>query len=840
MDPNIFQKFSENLKKILILAEKIAKDSGRQMDSEDMLIALATIRGTLAYDILANFDISPERLQIVVRLITNTGKKARNGGLTKDAREVIQSSVLIANKYRHLIIDAEHLLLALVYKKELNSHSVIERIGINPENIKKQIESIFNEISRVSDIKQGLALDNFSLDNEPISDNQAYENIQMDSIGKTAIKDNEKTLIEQFTSNLTTLAQKKKLDPLIVRENEIKRLIQILSRRTKNNPLLIGEPGVGKTAIIEGLAQRIVGGSVPNNLIGITILSLDITSLLAGTIYRGQFEARLKKLLAEIKSKGKNILFIDEIHTTVGTGSAEGSLDTANILKPLISRNEIRVIGATTFDEYKKHLEKDPAYERRFQAMKINQTSKSDTLKILVGLKQGYEKHHGIKFTPESLKSAVELSDRYISDRFLPDKAIDLIDEAAAATNVVTKNSLKLNKLQIQLSEIREQKEEAVNSENYESATHLRESELKLSEKISLLEKETEKDKKKIITDDDIAKVVSKWTGIQVENLTANEREKYANIEKRMSEKVIGQDQATEKIARAIRRNRVGISDPMRPIGSFLFLGPTGVGKTYLAKVLAKFLFGSDENLIKIDMSEFMEKHNVSRLIGAPAGYVGYEDGGKLTETVRHKPYSIILFDEIEKAHPEVFNILLQILEDGYLTDAKGRRVNFRNTIVILTSNLGTSELNRSAAIGFGATTENQIKKAEKRFDVIKNEVLETVKKRLRPELINRLDDLIVFKPLDKKSIRNIVTLNIAELKNRLKKQKISFAITAKAKDYLCNKGYSEEYGARPLRRAISENLEDQISDAILSENFSAGDKIIADIRNGKIEVKKD
>lgn len=836
MDPNIFQKFSENLKKILILAEKIAKDSGRQMDSEDMLLALATIRGTLAYDILANFDVNPERLQIVVKLITSTNRGARKGGLTKDAREVIQSSVLIANKFRHLLIDAEHLLLALVSRKELNSYSVIERIGVSPDKIKYQVESIFNEISRVTNAKRNPQFNGLNPDGEINFDEPVYD---VDNGGKTAVKEEEKTLIEQFTSNLTDLAKKGKLDPLIGRENEIARLIQVLSRRTKNNPLLIGEPGVGKTAIIEGLAQRIVEGSVPNNLMGTTVLSLDIASLLAGTIYRGQFEARLKKLLAEIKTQGKNILFIDEIHTTVGTGSAEGSLDTANILKPLISRGEIRVIGATTFDEYKKHLEKDPAYERRFQSIKIDQTSKSETLKILAGLKKSYEKHHGIKFTPDSLESAVELADRYIADRFLPDKAIDLIDEAAAATNVITRNSLKLNKLQNELLELRDQKEEAVNNENYESATHLREQELKLSEKISQLEKETEKDKKKIISAEDIAKVVSKWTGIQVENLTADEKQKYSRIEKFLAEKVVGQDEAIEKIAKAIRRNRVGISDPKRPIGSFLFLGPTGVGKTHLTKVLAEFLFGSDENLIKIDMSEFMEKHNVSRLIGAPAGYVGYDDGGKLTESVRHKPYSIILFDEIEKAHPEVFNILLQIFEDGYLTDAKGRRVNFRNTIIILTSNLGTSELNKSAAIGFSATDEDELKKAEKDFVEIKKEVLETVKKRLRPEFINRLDDLIVFRPLDKKSIRKIVSLNIRELKERLKKQKITLSVTVKASSYLAENGYSEEYGARPLRRTIAENLEDQISDAILSEDFSAGDKIIADIKNKKIVVGK-
>lgn len=833
MDPNIFQKFSDNLKKVLVLAEKIAKDSGKQMDSEELLLALSTIKGTLSADILANFEITPERLQIISKLVASNSSRTRVNGISKSTKEIIQIAILYANQYRHSIVDCEHLLLALVSKKDLNSYSIIERIGVKPEKIRIQIESIFKEISRATNT-QGFASGNTD---QGINEEQIYD-MQFDNAGGTAVKESEKTTIEQYTTNLTLLAKKRKLDPLIGRKDEIDRVIQILSRRNKNNPLLVGEPGVGKTAIVEGLAQRIIEGTVPNNLIGSTILSLDIASLLAGTIYRGQFEARLKKLLSEIKSTGNNLLFIDEIHTTVGTGSAEGSLDTANILKPIISKGEIKIIGATTFEEYKRYIEKDPAYERRFQAVKVNQTTKKETLKILQGLKKNYELHHNIKFTQKSLEAAVELSDRYISDRFLPDKAIDLIDEAAAATNIIGKNSIKINKLNNQLIEVLENKDEAVSNENYEAATHLREEEIKLTDKINQLKALADDERKKEITEKEIAEVVSRWTGVDIENLTFDERKKYQNLDSKISKKIVGQDYAIEKITKAIRRNRVGVSDPKRPIGSFLFLGPTGVGKTYLTKVLAELLFGSEDNLVKIDMSEFMEKHNISRLIGAPAGYVGYDDGGKLTEMVRQKPYSIILFDEIEKAHPEVFNILLQILEDGYLTDAKGRRVNFRNTIIILTSNLGTSDLNRNAAIGFNATSKKEIRNAEEKFKKIEKEIQHTIKKELRPEFINRLDDIIIFKPLNQKVIEKIVNLNIRELVNRLKKRGVKLSVSVKAKKYLAKIGYSDEYGARPIRRAISNKVEDKISDIILSDDIKDNQEISVDLTGDKLSIR--
>ncbi len=834
MDPNIFGKFSDNLRKILVLAERIAKDSAKPLDTEDMLLALVLTKGTLASDILNSLEIVPEKVSIIAKLVSNQGKKQGTPAISLDAKNVMQGAVRIAAGYNHMVVDAEHLLLALLSDSKLNSYSIIERIGIKPERIAEQITSIFNEISKASGSLNNDQSMGFDIPNIGDMPGDEFASDMNDPSGKTKTAEIEKTFLEQYTTNLTLQAKGNQLDPLIGRGPEIERVAQILSRRTKNNPLLVGESGVGKTAIVEGLARKIVDGNVPQTLIGKTILSLDLGSLLAGTMYRGQFESRVKKLLAEIKKIGKIILFIDEIHTTVGTGSAEGSLDTANMLKPILTKSEFQVIGATTFDEYKKHIEKDPAYERRFQIVQVPEPSVNETIKILRGLKQKYEQHHGVKFTPEALVAATELSERYITDRFLPDKAIDLIDEAAAATNIVTPESTKLAKLQSKLADIQSKKEEAVMTENYESATHFREEEILLSDKISALEKTSASQKKQTIDASDIAKIVSRWTGIQVENLSLDERKRYLNLEERLKKFVIGQDEAVSIISKSIRRNRAGISDPDRPIGSYLFLGPTGVGKTHLSKTLAKQLFGSEDNLIKIDMSEFMEKHNVSRLVGAPAGYVGYDDGGKLTEAVRRKPYSIVLFDEIEKAHPEVFNILLQILEDGYLTDAKGRQINFRNTVIIMTSNLGTSELKRAEEIGFHSNTSS-----ESQHEAMKNMVMETIKRELKPEFVNRLDSIIVFHQLDKFSISKIVELNLGELARRMKKQGILLAIGSDIKKVISETGYSDEFGARPIRRVITDKLEDPISEAIISGKFVSGDKIKAYLVNQKVVLKK-
>jgi len=834
MDPNIFGKFSDNLRKILVLAEKIARDSKKALDTEDMLLAMVLTKGTLASDILISAEIVPDKVSIVAKLVSNQNSKRTIPKISDDAKNALQSAIRTAAEYNHIVVDAEHLLLVLLSNPKFNSYNVVERIGIKPEKVAGQVSSIFTEISKAGGFLNNGSAKSFDLPNfgDDGGDEIPADFPEMGSRTKTA--ENEKSFLEQFTLNLTGMAKKKQLDPMIGRENETERATQILSRRTKNNPLLIGEPGVGKTAIVEGLAQRIVDGCVPQTLSGKTILSLDIGSLLAGTVYRGQFEGRLKKLFAEIKNAGKTILFIDEIHTTIGTGSAEGSLDTANMLKPILARGDFQVIGATTFEEYKKHIEKDPAYERRFQVVQIPEPSVAETIKILRGLKTKYEQHHTIKFSADSLIAAAELSERYITDRFLPDKAIDLIDEAAAATNVVTPEGTKLAKLQTKLLEIQSKKDEAVSAENYESATYFREEEIKLTDQILALEKTNAGQKKKLIDAEDIAKIVARWTGVNVENLSIDERKHYLNLEKRLKKSVIGQDEAISELAKSIRRNKAGISDPDRPIGSYLFLGPTGVGKTFLSKTLASLLFGSEDNLIKIDMSEFMEKHNVSRLVGAPAGYVGYDDGGKLTEAVRKKPYSIILFDEIEKAHPEVFNILLQILEDGYLTDAKGRRVNFRNTIIILTSNLGTSDLKKAKEIGFKSNENSQT-----RYEVMKNMVMETVSREVRPELINRLDSIIVFHPLDQAAISKIVELNIKELTKRLKKQEISLIVDNEVKKYIADKGYSDQFGARLIRRTITDKLEDPISESIIAGKFDSGNTISVHLVDHKIIFKK-
>jgi len=825
---NVFGKFSPNLQKVLMTAEKIAKEQNSIIDTEHLFLALLMIKGTLANDILSVYRVSEDQAHLVAGLVSKRVARKAPNGMSKDAKAATQLGVQFAAKFKHKIVDVEHLLLALVSNKTFNSYSIIERIGINPEDIKTQIESVFSEIDKSKEMMQVPNLDNLEI---PGTDASFGPMGPPPGMNMQATKTKEKSALKAFTVNITDQARNNKLDPVIGRDIEIDRMTQILSRRKKNNPLLIGEPGVGKTAIVEGLATRIVEGEVPAKIANKEVLSLDMGSLLAGTMYRGQFESRVKKIISEIKKRGNILLFIDEIHTVIGTGSAEGSMDTANILKPPLARGEIQVLGATTFDEFKKHIEKDAAFERRFQPVVVNETDEVETLKILNGIKKKYEQHHRVKYSPEALKAAVKLSHRYIQDRFLPDKAIDLIDEAAAATNVITPEARELSKITRMLSKISSEKEEAVMDEKYENASRLRQEELKLKEKIKKLEKKSTLDKKSNIDNEDIAEVVSKWAGIPVTSLTLSEKKMFMDLEKRITKYIIGQNEAVKEIAKAIRRSRVGISDPKRPIGSFIFLGPTGVGKTELVKVLAREVFGRDDALIKIDMSEFMEKHNVSRLVGAPAGYIGYEEGGKLTEKIRKQPYSLILLDEIEKAHPEVFNILLQIFEDGELTDAKGRRVDFRNTLIVMTSNLGTDTLTRGAKIGF---SENP-NKSENEYDKLTESVMDRIEKHFKPEFLNRIDRTVVFKPLDKKAIRKIVDVEVAKLFLRIKEMKIKIRISAKAKGWIANKGFKPEYGARPMRRVITENIEAPLSEAILDERFRKGDNVLVDLKKDKI-----
>jgi ATP-dependent Clp protease ATP-binding subunit ClpC len=828
---DIFKKFSPNLKKALVEAEKLANLEKVEMDTDHILISLATNKDTLAFEILSSFELSGDRIKLISALLTK--KSAAGTGITADTKKCLQLALQSALKYNHTTVGSEHLLLALVSNKTFSSYLTIERVGVDPKKIKKQIEAIFkginNSFANKEESASPIQFPQAMMSEEGFEDPNFIGGGPMPFAPAPAKKD---SALDQYSSNLTRLASDGKLDPVIGREKEISRLIQTLSRRTKNNPILVGEPGVGKTAIVEGLAQRIVNGRVPHKLQATEILSIDLGSILAGTMYRGQFESRIKKILAEIEKRGNIILFVDEIHMMVGAGSTEGSIDAANLLKPMLAKGQLRLIGSTTFDEYKKYIEKDAAFERRFQPITVAEPTVAETIKILNGIRSRYESFHNVLYAPEALHAAADFSSRYIHDRHLPDKAIDLIDEAGAAVNNFIPVGDNATELKNELKKILRKKEDLIMSEKYEEATMLREKEIKLETKIRELQAKRPEKNRVVISEHEIARLVSEWTGVPVATMTIKEKRNYLNLEKQLKKFIIGQDGAITELAAALKRSRVGIGNPRRPIGSFMFLGPTGVGKTELAKVLSREIFGSEDALIKIDMSEFMEKHNVARLIGAPAGYVGYEEGGKLTEAIRKNPYSVILFDEIEKAHPEVFNILLQLMEDGELTDAKGRKVNFKNTIIIMTSNLGTDVLRRQTSIGF-----NNAKSSEERYQLLKEHVEEAVEKSFRPEFINRLDKVIVFYPLDQASIRKIVDLQVAELEKRLVHQKLLLKADNKVRDFIAKKSYSAEFGARPIRKYIAEHIENLISDAILAEKYADGDTIDLALTADKISL---
>ncbi|HRU41218.1 MAG TPA: ATP-dependent Clp protease ATP-binding subunit, partial [Candidatus Diapherotrites archaeon] len=641
--------------------------------------------------------------------------------------------------------------------------------------------------------------------------------------------------LNQYGRDLTEMAKEGKLDPIIGREKEIERVIQILSRRTKNNPALIGDPGVGKTAIAEGLAQKIIEGNIPEILKGKRVVTLDLSSMVAGSKYRGEFEERLKNVMNEIRESKNVILFLDEMHTIIGAGGAEGAIDASNILKPALARGEIQAIGATTLDEYRKHVEKDAALERRFQPVMVGEPTKEEALLILEGLRDKYEAHHKVKITDEALKSAVELSDRYIADRFLPDKAIDLVDEAASKVRIkIFTAPPDLKRLEEELEALEKEKSEAISLQNYERAAELRDRMQHIRQKLedgrkNWNDKASSKDS--VVTEEDIASIVSGWTGIPVTKLAEEESNRLLNLESILHQRVIGQEEAVLAVSKAIKRARVGLKDPKRPVGSFIFLGPTGVGKTELSKALAEALFGDENAVIRIDMSEYMEKHTVSKLIGSPPGYVGYEEGGQLTEKVRRKPYSVILLDEIEKAHPDVFNVLLQILDDGRLTDGKGRTVDFKNSVVIMTSNVGVSTIRKQAVLGF-ATSSNE---REDAYEKMKENVLEELKKTFRPEFLNRIDEIIVFHQLQEEHIRKIVDLMLKSLLVRIKEMNINLEITDKARAFLAEKGYDQAYGARPLRRAIQKMVEDQLSEEMLKGEIKPGSEVLVDVEDDKL-----
>ncbi len=808
-----FDKFTERARRVLTLAQEEAQRFNHNyIGTEHLLLGLVREGDGVAAKVLSNLGVELAKVRSAVEFIIGRGERAVLGeiGLTPRAKKVIELAVDEARRLNHHYIGTEHLLLGLVREGEGIAAGVLESLGVNLERVRAETTRILSQ-SGPATAGAGAGA----------------------SSGSGSRSSTRTPTIDQLGFDLTAAARAGTLDPVIGRSKEIQRVVQILSRRTKNNPVLIGEPGVGKTAVVEGLAQHIASGEVPETLQGKRLLTLDIGSLVAGTKYRGEFEERLKKVVEELKSAGNCVLFIDELHMLVGAGAAEGAVDAANILKPSLARGELQTIGATTLDDYRKHIERDAALERRFQPIVVEEPSIEDTVEILRGIKDRYEEHHKLEITDEALVAAAEMSARYISDRALPDKAIDLIDESASRVRIrrsYTPPSLK--EATVGLEGIQKEKEQAINQQQYEYAADLRDRELKLTERIAELEQDLDQQRERDTSDvlaEDIAEVVSMWTGIPLVQIATEESQRLLKMEEDLHERIVGQEEPIVALAKAVRRARAGLKDPRRPIGVFMFLGPTGVGKTELARALADFMFGSDDNMVRLDMSEFMERHTVARLVGAPPGYVGYDDGGQLTDTVRRKSYCLILLDEIEKAHPEVFNMLLQVFDDGHLTDAKGRRVDFRNTIIIMTSNVGSDLIRRESAIGF-STINDEDQSEKQRYEKMKDKVLQEMKRVFRPEFLNRVDTTLVFHPLSRAHIRSIVDMMLKEVDSRVKEKEVDLDVTEAARDWLGEKGYDPVFGARPLRRVIQERLEDSLSEALLRGDFQAGDTIRVDL----------
>jgi len=810
-------KFTSRAQKALEISNDIAIEFGHNyIGTEHILYGLAKEGSGVACKVLEGQNILPEDILNKIDELIGREEQEVIGtiGFTPRTKRVIENAFREAKRLGSDYIGTEHLLIGIMREGDSVAVRILIDLNLNVEKLYSEIVKVINEYETGN------------------TSSKTSSNKQTTSFNATPT-------LNQFGNDLTKQASDGKLDPVIGRKNETERIIQILSRRTKNNPCLIGEPGVGKTAVVEGLAEKIIEGNVPESLKNKRVVSIDMSSMVAGAKYRGDFEERIKKSLNEAKKAGDVILFIDEIHTIVGAGSAEGAIDAANILKPLLARGEIQVIGATTLNEYRKYIEKDSALERRFQPIMVNEPKVEDTIEILKGIRDKYEAHHNVKISDEAIKSAVDLSVRYINDRFLPDKAIDVIDEAASRTRLTSYTEPdKLKKAEEQLKNILKEKEDAINVQDFEKAAVLREKEKAERAK---LEKEREKWKdknsKKVIniTEEDIANVISNWTGIPATKISQTENEKLKKLEETLHKRVIGQEEAVTAIAKAIRRGRVGLKDPKRPIGSFLFLGPTGVGKTELSKALAEALFGNEDSMIRVDMSEFMEGHSVSKLIGSPPGYVGYDEGGGLTEKIRRKPYSVILFDEIEKAHPDVMNILLQILEDGRLTDATGRTVDFKNSVIIMTSNVGARLIAENKKLGFETGKEDEEKK---QYEETKKQVMGELKKTFRPEFINRIDEIIVFHKLTEKEIDRIIELMLDETKKRLQAEGIEIEFDTSIKELIAKKGTDTTYGARPLRRAIQSYLEDKLAEEILDGNLKAGIKAEVSAKDEKIVVE--
>ncbi|HHU68851.1 MAG TPA: ATP-dependent Clp protease ATP-binding subunit [Thermoanaerobacterales bacterium] len=804
----MFGKFTERAQRAILLAQQEAKRLNHNLiGTEHILLGLIAEGEGIAAKVLVNMGIDTKTVRKEVIKLLGAGDPIPKEfiGYTPRAKMVLELAYDEARRLGHNYIGTEHILLALIREGEGVAAQVLMNLGVD-------LDKTRNEVIKMLGEEYGIA-----------------------SMQK---KKTETPNLDQFGRDLTELAEEGKLDPVIGREKEIERVIQILSRRTKNNPCLIGDPGVGKTAIAEGLAQMIVAGNVPETLKDKRVVTLDLPSLVAGTKFRGEFEERLKKVINEIKESSNIILFIDEMHTIIGAGAAEGAIDASNILKPALARGELQTIGATTLDEYRKYVERDPALERRFQPIIVSEPSVEDTIAILKGLRDKYEAHHRVKITDDAIKAAAVLSSRYIADRFLPDKAIDLIDEAASRVRLkILTAPPELKDLEDKLEEIQKEKDAAIKSQEFEKAASLRDKERKIKGQLSRLKQKWQQNNKidkSTVDEEEIAAIVSSWTGIPVEKLTEEEAERLLKMEEILHKRVIGQDEAVEAISRAVRRARAGLKDPKRPVGSFIFLGPTGVGKSELAKALAEALFGYEEAMIRIDMSEYMERHTVSRLVGAPPGYVGYEEGGQLTEAVRRKPFSVILLDEIEKANPDVFNILLQILEDGRLTDAQGRTVDFSNTVLIMTSNVGAHLIQKEKPLGFVAEQDE-----EESYSKMKDNVLNELKRVFRPEFLNRLDEVIVFHALNEQHLEKIVDLMLEQLNERMKEFDIKIQVTENGKKVITKEGFDPMFGARPLRRAIQRLVENPLSEKILEGKIKEGDTVLIDSDNGKLTFNK-
>ena len=807
----MIDRFTAKARESINLAVQAAEELGHSyVGTEHLLIGLLEEGGGVAARVLSENGVKKEKVISLVSQLISPDQTVRmeESGYTPSARRVLENSYKEAVRFKARLIGTEHLLISIIRDNDCVASRLLNTIGISIQKLYIDVLAAMGE-------------------DAPANKEELLKGARTKGSTPT---------LDSYSRDLTELARAGKLDPVIGRETEIKRLIQILSRRTKNNPCLIGEPGVGKTAVVEGLAQMINEGNVPETIAEKRVLTLDLSGMVAGSKYRGEFEERIKKVIAEVMEDGEVLLFIDEIHTIIGAGGAEGAIDASNILKPSLARGELQLIGATTIEEYRKYIEKDSALERRFQPVTVEEPSEEEAIAILKGLRGRYEAHHHVTITDAALTAAVKLSARYINDRFLPDKAIDVIDEAASKVRLTAfVEPPEIKELEKEIEKLEDQKEAAIRDEAYEKAGTIKKKQEKKKEKIDKIREKWQKDKdtrKQVVDEEEIADVVSSWTKIPVRKLEEGESQRLKNLESILHERVIGQEEAVTAVAKAIRRGRVGLKDPKRPIGSFLFLGPTGVGKTELSKALAEAMFGTENALIRVDMSEYMEKHSVSKMIGSPPGYVGYDEGGQLSEKVRRNPYSVILFDEIEKAHPDVFNILLQVLDDGHITDAQGRKIDFKNTVIIMTSNAGAESIISPKRLGFGAVADE---KAD--YKVMKDRVMEEVKHLFKPEFINRIDEIIVFHPLNKGHMKDIVTIMLKEIMKRTKEQmNITLSVDEAAKEFLINKGYDEKYGARPLRRTIQSCLEDRLAEEILDGAVKEGDEVL--VSQGEAELK--